>query len=297
MGVSKIGMYTCGALVVRGSSSRQLIPSLKAAASLVRDVLYLPLAPLPVEEPLKDLAARINRIYFTLSSIRPELDLRVILPPTTPSATPTQPLSHTLDALLSPESDFSLITDLPEYSNISIRTSIQLQSIFRTLSPLQSELESAQVTTPTAIAPHSDVVLGGTFDSIHIGHLLLLTTASLIATKRVLVGVADGPLLSKKVLPELVKPVEYRVREVESILRDMKPGLELEVVPITDVFGPTAWDKDLNCLVVTPETMKGGDAINKEREEKVHTYSHLFQQCLIVTGCRVSIDYLFIQWK
>ncbi|XP_011406584.1 PREDICTED: bifunctional coenzyme A synthase-like [Amphimedon queenslandica] len=264
-------MYRCGALIVKGSSSpKQLVPSLTAAAALVRDVLYVPLAPLSVEEPLTDLASRINRIYFTLSCIKPNLDLRVILPPTTPPATPTTfPLSNTLDALLSPETDFNAISGLPEYSNISIRTDEHLQSIFKTISPLPPGPDATPLATPTTITPHSDVALGGTFDSIHIGHLLLLTTAALIATKRVLVGIADGPLLAKKVLGELIKPIDYRIRKVESILRDVKCGLELEVVPITDVFGPAGWDSGLNCLVVTPETLKGGDAINKEREEKV----------------------------
>ena len=40
-------------------------------------------------------------------------------------------------------------------------------------------------------------------------------------------------------------------------------------VPIQDVYGPTAWDEDLQCLVVTADTVKGGEMVNKERERKV----------------------------
>ncbi len=56
---------------------------------------------------------------------------------------------------------------------------------------------------------------------------------------------------------------------MESFLRDVKPWLKLDVVPITDVYGPTAWDKELEGLVVSHETAKGGEMINKERERRV----------------------------
>ena len=56
---------------------------------------------------------------------------------------------------------------------------------------------------------------------------------------------------------------------MESFLCDAKPWLKLDVVPITDVFGPTAWDRDLEGLVVSHETARGGEVINKEREGKV----------------------------
>ena len=56
---------------------------------------------------------------------------------------------------------------------------------------------------------------------------------------------------------------------MELFLRDVKPWLKLDVVPITDVYGPTAWDEELEGLVVSHETAKGGEAINKERKRKV----------------------------
>ena len=56
---------------------------------------------------------------------------------------------------------------------------------------------------------------------------------------------------------------------MESFLRDAKPWLKLEVVPITDVYGPTAWDKELEGLVVSHETAKGGEMIMEERKRRV----------------------------
>jgi pantetheine-phosphate adenylyltransferase len=40
------------------------------------------------------------------------------------------------------------------------------------------------------------------------------------------------------------------------------------VVEIHDPFGPTAWDSDIQCLVVSKETMSGGKAVNAKRQEK-----------------------------
>ena len=60
-----------------------------------------------------------------------------------------------------------------------------------------------------------------------------------------------------------------RQAEVESFLRDVKPWLKFDVVPIYDVYGPTAWDDKLEGLIVSAETAKGGDLINVEREKKV----------------------------
>lgn len=42
---------------------------------------------------------------------------------------------------------------------------------------------------------HNDVVLGGTFDRIHVGHKMLLSEAALRAKERVVVGVTDAKML------------------------------------------------------------------------------------------------------
>lgn len=40
------------------------------------------------------------------------------------------------------------------------------------------------------------------------------------------------------------------------------------MVPIQDVYGPTATDPTIEALVVSDETVAGGEAINKLRREK-----------------------------
>jgi phosphopantetheine adenylyltransferase/dephospho-CoA kinase len=86
-----------------------------------------------------------------------------------------------------------------------------------------------------------------------------------MARERILVGIAHGPLLVNKTLRELIEPVESRVGFVREFLSDMKPWLQIDVVPITDVFGPTATDGSLECLIITPDSARGGRAVNEER--------------------------------
>ena len=49
----------------------------------------------------------------------------------------------------------------------------------------------------------------------------------------------------------------------------MNPDILYDIVTISDPFGPTITDESLQCIVLSEETRKGGDAINIKRKEKV----------------------------
>ena len=70
---------------------------------------------------------------------------------------------------------------------------------------------------------YNHVVLGGTFDRLHVGHKVLLSTAVLRCDTRLTVGVTSSKLLTRKTLPELIQPVEDRMRGVESFLSQVSP--------------------------------------------------------------------------
>ena len=70
---------------------------------------------------------------------------------------------------------------------------------------------------------YNHVVLGGTFDRLHTGHKVLLSTAVLRCDTRLTVGVTSSKLLTRKTLPELIQPVEDRMRGVESFLSQVSP--------------------------------------------------------------------------
>jgi phosphopantetheine adenylyltransferase len=112
-----------------------------------------------------------------------------------------------------------------------------------------------------------NVVLGGTFDRIHAGHKLLLAMSALCAKNRLLIGVSRGPLLDNKELKDLVHPIHLRIRRLFQTLYSMRPSVAYQIVPIEDPFGPSITDTNLQCIVVSKETERGGQSVNKRRVE------------------------------
>lgn len=114
------------------------------------------------------------------------------------------------------------------------------------------------------------VALGGTFDHLHAAHKLLLHLALFLTSRKLIVGVMSDSLLSSKSNAQLLQPLSERISAVNGFLHrchgtGSHGGIEFEVVEIRDPFGPTAWDPDIQCLVVSKETMSGGKAVNTKR--------------------------------
>ena len=59
------------------------------------------------------------------------------------------------------------------------------------------------------------------------------------------VGVTDEAMVARKLLPELICPTEIRIEGVRTFLANLKPSLELNIVPISDPFGPAITDESL----------------------------------------------------
>ncbi|XP_077286040.1 bifunctional Phosphopantetheine adenylyltransferase - Dephospho-CoA kinase isoform X2 [Arctopsyche grandis] len=111
------------------------------------------------------------------------------------------------------------------------------------------------------------VALGGTFDRLHNGHKILLSEGVLRASKGLTVGVTDVNMIKNKKLWELIEPINSRIENLRQYLIDIDPTLQYNIVPIQDVYGPTKDDSKLKLLVVSQETVKGGEMVNKKREE------------------------------
>lgn len=72
-----------------------------------------------------------------------------------------------------------------------------------------------------------------------------------------------------KVLRELIEPYELRVAKLREFLADVQPSVLYDIVPLGDPYGPAITDPELRCIVVSEETRKGGEAVNKKRIENV----------------------------
>ncbi|KAJ2929968.1 hypothetical protein H1R20_g7129, partial [Candolleomyces eurysporus] len=112
------------------------------------------------------------------------------------------------------------------------------------------------------------VALGGTFDHLHPGHKILLSMGAWIASEKLIVGVTSSNLLTKKPNAHLVEPLEVRMQNVRDFLNRFKKGLELYIVELNDVYGPTGWDPNVQALVVSRETISGAKEIATHRAAK-----------------------------
>ena len=223
-------MYQKGALIVH--SRKVLLPALAAASRLVSGVLYIPLAQqneirngeresdsdktLQEVWNLCETLQQIKNVYFLASKHSPLLDVRIVLPSPVPtigsSLSPAVLEYDNLDVLLSSIPTLEEVKRSPGYFLLAERIKSDPKMAFEKVN-LDSNLtiqlsESLPTDSQELVRTFSDVALGGTFDHIHNGHRLLLAQSALLAQRRLVVGVSNGPLLTNKVLKELIEPIE-----------------------------------------------------------------------------------------
>ncbi|XP_033963471.1 bifunctional coenzyme A synthase [Pseudochaenichthys georgianus] len=299
-----MAMFTTGILVLTSPLNTlplRIAPVLSSAAQLVERTLYVHLhpglilgggnQPRPVFiPPVVDLSTIISRLYSNAADVCGHLDVRVLLTnvraqsatssgttiPNGPFPRP-QSLSHSPDVVLTdfplqnPGQSNQVMQCLQSYTGHcyvcspglpSVLLHPQLMMLQETEDALKEPEEEAE-----PLETYSDVVVGGTFDRLHGAHKTLLNISCLLANRRFLIGVCDKAMLKKKVLKELVEPYSVRVQRLQEFLQEIKPSLQVEIVPLDDPYGVSVVDPLLQCIVVSEETRKGGEAVNKKRIE------------------------------
>jgi pantetheine-phosphate adenylyltransferase len=111
------------------------------------------------------------------------------------------------------------------------------------------------------------VAVGGTFDEFHKGHRVLLLKAFEVSD-RILIGLSTDELVQRMGKPHLISTYDFRLEELKGFLR--KEGLlgRAEIMPLHDAYGVTLSKGCVNALVVSRETEKTAEEINKKRRAK-----------------------------
>ena len=109
------------------------------------------------------------------------------------------------------------------------------------------------------------VVLGGTFDRLHVGHEAMLATA-FREGRTVAIGVTTDGYLARHPKPAGARIARYRSRRAALVrwLSARYPASRWTVAPLENSFGRSV-ETGVDALVISADTRPGGEAVNAER--------------------------------
>lgn len=134
--------------------------------------------------------------------------------------------------------------------------------MLRTRGPRAAMLAVASLILAGPSPPHCRAVVAGTFDRLHAGHRLLLTSASLVCTGTLYVGVAGDLLTARKRYQSLVQPFAVRRAAVTAFLNDVHPGLRIVVGELTNPLRGIDGQPPVDGMVVSRETVSNALRLN-----------------------------------
>ncbi|NJE08325.1 phosphopantetheine adenylyltransferase [Thermococcus sp. M39] len=113
---------------------------------------------------------------------------------------------------------------------------------------------------------YKKVVVGGTFDRLHLGHKALLRKAFEVG-KYVYIGLTSDEMIKNKLYAEKILPYEVRLRDLVKFF-EVNGYKNYRIIKIHNAIGFADKLKSLEAIVVSEETYKGALIVNKAREEK-----------------------------
>ena len=110
------------------------------------------------------------------------------------------------------------------------------------------------------------VVVGGTFDRLHLGHKALLRKAFEVGGY-VYIGLTSDEMIRNKPYAEKILPYEHRLRDLIKFI-EVNGYTDYRIMKIHTAIGFADRIKGLEAIVVSEETYKGALIVNRAREEK-----------------------------
>ncbi|MBS7654452.1 phosphopantetheine adenylyltransferase [Candidatus Bathyarchaeota archaeon] len=95
--------------------------------------------------------------------------------------------------------------------------------------------------------------VGGTFDELHKGHKVLLTTAFRYG-ENVWIGLCTDEFAKKLRKNHEIASYEDRAKELADFLNDLGVFDRAKIIPLSDPYGPAATSAEIEAIVVSKET-------------------------------------------
>lgn len=110
------------------------------------------------------------------------------------------------------------------------------------------------------------VILGGTFENLHAGHIKLISIAFKLGT-HVVIGLTSDKMASD-MRKRAVKEFTERKKQIIELINSLETNSSYEIVSINDSYGPSITRGDVNILIVSTETFPVALDINRKRRER-----------------------------
>ena len=132
------------------------------------------------------------------------------------------------------------------------------------------------------------VVIGGTFEELHAGHMKLISEAFKIGDE-IIIGLTDDEF-AYKTRRRRVLSYEVRRENLERLIFSSHWSKKYHIVKIKDPYGPAIEREDLDAIVVSIETVSGAMKINQQRLRKNMTplLIHIINLVETDTGEKIS---------
>lgn len=111
---------------------------------------------------------------------------------------------------------------------------------------------------------YKKIGLGGTFDHFHKGHQAFLLFASELA-EHLIIGITTPEMISHKKYFSQIEEYEIRAEAVKNFTKNFFN--KVDVIPLTDPYGPTLVGSNVEALAATTATRAGAEAVNAKRAE------------------------------
>lgn len=114
--------------------------------------------------------------------------------------------------------------------------------------------------------PYKLTVLGGTFDRLHSGHKAFLTAASSVSDG-LLIGLTTEAYVKKYKKIAYSLSFEERELELKKFFLENLPNTKITILPLEKNEVERKWQKEIDAIAVTANTLKGAEEINAARRE------------------------------